>query len=203
MDPIAAPPPHTHTHCTLEIPTTKPPRSSSGATYTVLSPTTCKNHRVSSDLGLMEHKPLPDAPSTNSSQRQEWTPCNPSVLHQQEAGYSPGTDSLPCSSALMLPPTPHIASLIMETKPSVICFLFPRSQLQLRSLRHILNSACSEMSDPRRLCCDLLPTLPHNTCPGRSGCLHCLKPVEGFPSEPGFPASRAEGTLKSQAEHIL
>lgn len=146
----------------------------------------------------MEHKPLPDAPSTNSSQRQEWTPCHPSVLHQQEAGYSPGTDSLPCSSALVLPPTtPHIASLIMETKPSVICFMFPRSQLQLRCLSHILNSACSKMSAPRRLCYDLLPTLPHSTCHCRSGCLHCLKPVKCFPSEPGFPASRAKGTLRS------
>lgn len=88
---------------------------------------------------------------TSSPQRQEWTPCNPSVPQKQEAGYSPGTDSLFCSSVLVSPPTPHIASLILATEPSVICFLFPRSQLQLRSLSHILNSACSKMSDLRHL----------------------------------------------------
>lgn len=141
----------------------------------------------------MEHKLLQDAPSNKLIPEARVDTVNPSVPQKQEAGYSPGTDSLPCSSALVLPPTPHIASLITATEPSVICFLFPRSQLQLRSLSHILNSACSKMSDLRYL--SILLPVPNP--PSRHLTLVCRMPMKCFPSEPGFPASRAKGTLKS------
>lgn len=64
-------------------------------------------------------------PSTNSSQRQEWMLWNLCVLQKQESAYRPGTNSLPCSSMLILPPTSHLASLIMKNEPSVIRFRPP------------------------------------------------------------------------------
>lgn len=153
---------------------------------------------VSSDLGIQNTtNPYNMFPQTIPSQRQEWTLWYPSVLQKQESGYLPGTDPLPCSPVLVSPPTPQIASLIMKTEPSVICFCSPIPNSNPEALVRFWTLP-SQRCQIAGICTTdyLFQTLPHNMWRWCSKRLHCLKMVKCFPSEPGFSVSQARGTLK-------